>query len=227
MTPDELVSLYEAPDSIPPVPALDGLEEVDWASLHDAYGPATKVPARLRALVSGTYEHQACACQDLLQTIWHQGTVYSATAAVIPFLYNLLEQEGFHDHEKTMAAMILATIAEGRPAFVHCENNPSEAARWQIILEKSGRSLDEEMAEGRRLQAEIRRQLSKRFDLLYPYLRHNEAEVRVAIASAIGAFPELAARALPDLENALEDESDHYVRKTLQRTIELVRMRSS
>jgi hypothetical protein len=159
----------------------------------------------------------------LLQTIWHQGTIYSATAAVIPFLYNLLEQEGLQDHEKIMVAMILATIADGRPGFAHCENNPSEAARWRTILEKSGRSLDEEIVEGRRLEAAIGRQLVQRFDLLYPYLRHEEAEVRTAIAAAIGALPELAARLLSDLENALEEETDSYARETLRKVIEQMR----
>src|SRR5687768_548060 len=136
MTPDELVDLYRPRDSVRSLPALDGLDEVDWSSLHDAYGPAIGVPARLRALVSGNFEHQDCAFQDLFQTIWHQGTVYSATAAVIPFLYNLLEGDGPHD--KAGVAVLLATVADGRPSFVHCENNPTEAARWRAILNKSG-----------------------------------------------------------------------------------------
>ena len=79
MTTDELVALYESPDSVPALPALDGLDRVDWSALGDAYGPATKAPAFLRALASTEPEHRNYAAESLFQHIWHQGTVYSAT----------------------------------------------------------------------------------------------------------------------------------------------------
>ncbi len=224
MTSDELADLYRPRDSVPSLPALDGLDDVDWSGLQDAYGPATNVPARLRALVSPTSEHQYFACQDLFQTILHQGTVCSATAAIIPFLFNLLEEDGPHD--KTMVANLLAWIADGKPPFSRCENDPNEAARLRAILNKARRSLDEEMAEGRRYGAEIRRLIAQRFDVLYPYLRHPEPEVRTSIAVALGHFPEIAKRLLPDLEAVLSEESDSFVRETLQAVVERVRMRS-
>lgn len=41
----------DRPRKVPSMALLDGLDEVDWGSLHHAYGPATDVPGLLRALV--------------------------------------------------------------------------------------------------------------------------------------------------------------------------------
>jgi len=164
MTPEELVALYQSPDSVPPLSALDGLDQVEWSAVRDAYGPATEVPALLRALVSANPEHREFACELLFQTIWHQGNVYSATAAAIPFLYNLLEADGPHD--KDAVAALLAMIADGQPPFLHCETDPEAATEWRAILGKVGRSLDAEIAEGRTVASAIRQQLGRRPDLL-------------------------------------------------------------
>lgn len=221
MTIDELVALYEHPDSVPPLPALAGLDRVDWSALGDAHGPATKAPALIRALASTEPEHRNSAAAALCEHIWHQGTVYSATAAAVPILYELLVADGPHD--KATVAVLLATIADGKPPFAHCENDAQEAARWRTILSKAGRSLDAEMADGRRFGAEIRRELARRFDLLYPYLRHPDAGVRVAVAIAVGQFPEIAARLLPDLQAALSEETDEHVRRVLGKVVEGLR----
>jgi hypothetical protein len=164
MTGDDLMALYRSPYSAPPMLALAGLDEVGWSAVSDAYGPATDIPALLRALVSGDPDHREFACQLLHQTIWHQGNVYSATAAAIPFLYNLLEADSAHDKEAI--AGLIAAIADGQPSFLHCETDPQAAAQWRAILDKSGRSLDVEIAEGHKVAEAIRRQLARRPDLL-------------------------------------------------------------
>jgi hypothetical protein len=164
MTPDDLVALYRSPYSAPPLLALAGLDQVDWSAMSDAYGPATDIPALLHVLVSGNLDHREFACELLHQTIWHQGNVYSATASAIPFLYNLLEADGPHDKEAI--AGLIALIADAQPPFLHCESDPKAAVMWRAILEKAGRSLDAEIAEGHAIAEVIRRQLARRPDLL-------------------------------------------------------------
>lgn len=220
MTSDEFAEMYRSPDSVPPVSALDGLDDVDWSSLRDAYGPATNVPAYIRAMASTEPTHRSCAMQILFQTIWHQGTIYSASASAIPFLVKLMEAEGPHD--KVDVAFLLANLVDGRPSFFRCENNPEEVAKWRKILEKEDRSLDEEMMAGRVVHADIREQVSRHLDLLYPYLGDKNPEVRQSIAVAIGYYPEIVSRVLPDLTAVLEDEPDQYVRETLQQIIQRV-----
>lgn len=69
---------------------LEGLETIDWSTLSHAYGPATDVPGLLRALSSPDHSVRRETVAELFGNIWHQGTVYSATAAAVPFLYDLL-----------------------------------------------------------------------------------------------------------------------------------------
>lgn len=70
---------------------LDDLDKVKWDQLSHAYGKATDVPDLLRALASDQKEVWDKAISQLFCNIWHQGTVYEATAYAIPFLIELLE----------------------------------------------------------------------------------------------------------------------------------------
>src|SRR5262245_59533068 len=90
---------------------LDGLEAVDWASLRHAYGEATDVPGLLRALLSSDPKVREETIYELFGNIWHQGTVYPASAAAVPFLYELLTAPEVQD--KPAIAHLLASIAEG------------------------------------------------------------------------------------------------------------------
>lgn len=217
MTTDELVALYQLPDSVPPLSALRELDTLDWSAVSDAYGSATKVPALLRALVSCEPIHRDYAVQALLQYIWHQGTVYSATALAVPVLFELLDSSGTPD--RSMIATLIATIAGGEPPFARCEGNPQEADKWRRIQDQSGRSLDVEIAEGRQFFSEIRKQIAARLDLLYPYIRDSDPEVRRSVVIAVGQFPNITDRVLPDLMAALAEEPEEFVREALQEVI--------
>jgi hypothetical protein len=63
-----------------------GLEEIDWESLSHAYGPAIDTPQLIRDLCSEDQETVSRASSDLAGSINHQGSVYTATVAAVPFL---------------------------------------------------------------------------------------------------------------------------------------------
>ena len=65
---------------------LTGLDEIDWASLEHAYGPAEDVPELLRRVTSGDEDDASDALDELWGTIWHQGSVYPATVSAVPYL---------------------------------------------------------------------------------------------------------------------------------------------
>ena len=60
---------------------LDDLVRVDWAGLTHAYGPADDLPGLLRGLAQGDDD----ALYELYGNIWHQGTVYPATAYAVTY----------------------------------------------------------------------------------------------------------------------------------------------
>lgn len=73
---------------------LEGLEDVEWASLTHAYGSAENIPAMLQALNSA--ENQEAfeeALGRFINVVNHQGSIYSATPHVVPFLWQLLQTE--------------------------------------------------------------------------------------------------------------------------------------
>lgn len=66
-----------------------GLDSIGWAALTHAYGPATDTPDLLRGLASDDAETVAEAKYELAGSILHQGSVYTATVAAVPFLARL------------------------------------------------------------------------------------------------------------------------------------------
>ncbi|MEU7279582.1 PBS lyase [Streptomyces sp. NPDC045431] len=74
-----------------------GIDEVDWASLGHAYGPADDVPALLRGLASGDPAEREAALDGMYGTVHHQGDVYDSTLACIPFLLELVASPEVQD----------------------------------------------------------------------------------------------------------------------------------
>ncbi|MES9805853.1 HEAT repeat domain-containing protein [Streptomyces cinereoruber] len=76
---------------------LTGIEEVDWASLGHAYGPADDVPELLRGLASADPAEREAALDGMYGAVHHQGDVYDSTLACIPFLLELVADPGVRD----------------------------------------------------------------------------------------------------------------------------------
>ncbi|MFJ4337800.1 PBS lyase [Streptomyces sp. NPDC088915] len=76
---------------------LTGIEEVDWASLGHAYGPADDVPELLRGLASADPAERETALDGMYGAVHHQGDVYDSTLACIPFLLELVADPGVED----------------------------------------------------------------------------------------------------------------------------------
>ncbi|WP_107503752.1 HEAT repeat domain-containing protein [Streptomyces solincola] len=74
-----------------------GIEEVDWASLSHAHGPADDVPALLRALASADPVEREAALDALYGAVHSQGDVYDSTLACIPYLLELVADPAVRD----------------------------------------------------------------------------------------------------------------------------------
>jgi hypothetical protein len=61
---------------------------VDWSALRHAYGRADDVPIAVDRLRSGAVEEREAAIGDLWGELCHQETVYSASAAAVPLLFD-------------------------------------------------------------------------------------------------------------------------------------------
>jgi hypothetical protein len=71
---------------------LADVDAFDWTTVSHAYGDASDMPSMLRALVvdaGADPESDSESMSDLWGAIVHQGTVYSASTASVPFLARL------------------------------------------------------------------------------------------------------------------------------------------
>ena len=84
--PDEITEALREP---PLIYTLVGLDEIPWERLEHAYGSAQDVPHYLEQLASVDEEVRQNALWSLRVSIFHQETLYSATAAAVPFLLKL------------------------------------------------------------------------------------------------------------------------------------------
>jgi HEAT repeat protein len=90
---------------------LEKLDTIDWSSLSHAYGEASDVPDLIRGLVSADEETRDDIISALHGSIWHQGTVYEATAYAVPFLIELVESDSISG--KVSILVLLNAIADG------------------------------------------------------------------------------------------------------------------
>lgn len=68
------------------------IERVPWAELTHAYGPAKDTPEHLIALLSNDSHVINRARSALWASICHQGSVYEASCAAVPFLIRILRE---------------------------------------------------------------------------------------------------------------------------------------
>ncbi len=69
---------------------LERLDNIRWAELGHAYGPAGDAPDNIRALASPHAAERRHALKWLWSSLCHQGTIYVATLYAVPFLLELL-----------------------------------------------------------------------------------------------------------------------------------------
>jgi HEAT repeat protein len=84
---------------------LQGLDNLAWDALEDAYGSSDDLPDLIRAAASMKEETAGEAVDELFGSVFHQGTVYSASVAVVPFVAELAVTPGVH-HRRQLVAML-------------------------------------------------------------------------------------------------------------------------
>ena len=92
---------------------LEGLDEIGWASLSHAYGGAGDVPALLRQAGSAG-DVAGEAISELYGSLFHQGTVYPATGAAVPFIVELAQRAPTHRGE---FAWMIGMLADPHHAY--------------------------------------------------------------------------------------------------------------
>jgi hypothetical protein len=194
----------------------DGLDDIDWGALRDAYGPATRVPAWLCEAMSPLARNRDVALAELFGALWHQGTIYSASVAALPFLFGMLTSGAAPD-TASLAALAAAIVGGSGYYEVHALG---QEQRIDARLRKDGTTLQAVLQEEQRVVAAARAVAASRLGLLLPFLSNADADVRMAVGEALAKLPSEANETLAPLRQALERETDEQVAERLQRAID-------
>lgn len=186
---------------------LEGLEDVPWAKLRHAQGPADDVPDLIRDLASAQNEPRARAQYDLYATLWSHGTVCEATPAAIPFLIALLEHAEHVD--RPWLLIYLSALANGGSHHeVHQlhgiyegeRNTPEFAAK---IAQEQSWVGDATLAVRKGLQT------------YQQLLSHDDASTRASAAFLLGGLRDDAPTTIAVLSGRLASESVAVVRASV------------
>ncbi|MGI5242318.1 hypothetical protein [Dactylosporangium sp. CA-139066] len=164
-----------------------GLDEVDWAGLTHAYGPADDVPALIRALLSPDADVRGEVRHELYSCIAHQGTRYPATAPAVPFLLELAADSATPDRGQLVDFLEFVATGDGQPTWRRYPIGELRAAGPSSAL-----AAYDAVAEGVPLFAAL--------------VGDADAEIAVPAAQALAVFPEHAGRSSAALADAADDD---------------------
>ena len=91
---------------------LEGLDEINWSQLHHAYSEASDVPVLIHQLLSNDKTVTDKAIFELFGNIFHQHTVYEASAYAIPFLQEILNTPEITNSIKMSLACLIASMVD-------------------------------------------------------------------------------------------------------------------
>lgn len=187
---------------------LEGLDRIEWKALNHAYGSAEDVPDLIRALTHEDDDIRDKTLYALYSNIWHQGTVYQATAYAVPFLIELLTDD--HVTRKYDILIYLAHLAHGNS---YLEVHADLMAHRNRDTQEFELQLAEEFDHVRQTYQEVCDGLPVYFDLLSNV--HEELHTRMAVAYLLACLTDHHATIVPRLMQLLPDEQHSLMRGSL------------
>jgi hypothetical protein len=175
---------------------LDGLDDIAWRALDQAYGSAAEIPASLRQLLDS--ETWMPALGALYGSIYHQGSLYTATPHAAAWLVRIAAFEETPARDQILVLLARLTARES----------------WFAV---PGPSLEPAMDDGehRRLLDATRAAILAEARALMPGLSDRSSKVRAASAFLFGCLPELEHAAKPALRVAIARERNDRVRAAM------------
>ncbi|MFI2720767.1 HEAT repeat domain-containing protein [Streptomyces collinus] len=168
----------------PPVTRpLTDLDQVPWAELRDAHGPATDAPKHLRAL-AGHGEDTDRAWRYLWSALHDRGIVYEAAPHAVPFLLHLAV-EGTVRPDQVLYHLREMLPPHGDSALRAQGYDPARSA---------ARSQRE-----RELETAFHAAVAAGVPLIAPMLDHPDPAIAGEAAHSLAWFPDRAADILPAL----------------------------
>jgi hypothetical protein len=186
---------------------LEGLDSISWSKLSHAYGKASDTPRHLRGLTTSRKSKRRHALDALRWSINHQGSVYDATAAAVPFLVELATSPEVAERGEILE--LLTDIARG--SGWHQVHQRLDIVRKTVGDEKIAQEIQREAG----WVGTIREELTKAAPAIGGLLHDTDVEVRLHAANLLTAIPAAADQSVPRMKSALPIEPDVAARANL------------
>ena len=189
---------------------LEQLASINWSDLSHAYGSAEDVPQLLRDLTSPDEQLCSRALGTLYTNIYHQGTVYQASAYAVPFLLELLGEATVPDREELL--VLLAHLARG---------NTYHRQHWHLYSEerKQTPALLAELEEGMFWVEQTYEAVSAGLPLYCSLLEDPDPKLRMAALRVLGSLSREASQIVSLLVERFFVERDQRVQACLLFTL--------
>lgn len=185
---------------------LDHLSTINWSELSHAYGSAEDVPQLLRDLASHDEQVRRGALGTLYTTLYHQGTIYQASASAVPFLIELVQQPELVDREEIL--ILLAHLAQG---------NTYHRQHWHMYSEqqKQDPTVLAQLEQGIFWVERTCEAVEAGLPLYWSLLADQNIRIRMAALFMLGALTRVANQILPLLGERFEADPDERVQASL------------
>ncbi|MDP9311003.1 MAG: hypothetical protein M3R24_08950 [Chloroflexota bacterium] len=220
LTPERLITQYATPNPILDAMLLPGLNSIAWSAFEHAHGEASDVPALLRAILSPIEHHRDFAFQLLFETVWHQGTVYSASAVTAPFLIGLLTNDATPD--KASVLQLLAALAEGHSYLAVHERTPEEIADARVRLAMRGIDFDEELQQELGWVKASYNAVALGVPVFLQLLNQSDPTIYTGALYILSKLPTMGEAILPPVRQLFEMQTDRSLKAHTLRALEAV-----
>ena len=152
---------------------LERLNDVDWSKHEDAYGPATEVPDRLRALLSTDAADRKKALGALFAGLVHQGLVSPAAIPAVPFLAELAANPDVADRPRILVLLIDIAVMGSHQNFLSRGYELPRRSDWA------------QLPESELVPRGVYEAVAVYFDVIVGLVNDKSAPVRAAAALAL------------------------------------------
>ncbi|GCE21499.1 HEAT repeat domain-containing protein [Dictyobacter kobayashii] len=187
---------------------LETLDTIPWQQLQHAYGDASEVPGWIKDLASENKEIRQQAYIHLGSSVYHQGTVYSSTAAIVPFFCELLENEQVA--HKIWLLSLLVSIAHGSSYLDVHYRRPEERSTLEF---------QSKLAEELKWVTAAREAVSAGYPTYIHLLQADQPKLRAVAAWTLSCCRSHSAEVIPALKEHLKREDKQSVRACIIMTL--------
>ncbi|MEO1166218.1 MAG: hypothetical protein AAFV98_20735 [Chloroflexota bacterium] len=181
---------------------LETLDTVDWANLTHAYSRtysgASNIPPLIRGLTSSDEENRKRAYEKLFDCIFHQSTIYEATAYVVPFLIELLQNDSVEAKDDMLH--MLNTVQRGM-------NDTQSYLSW---IRSSGQDYTSEdlgrMQKEADAIATVFDNVKSAYGLYLDFLHSPDAKLRWAAVKILDPYIDLQDEIVPAYKRIIEGQ---------------------